>query len=390
MENNSNRLAWEQVSPEPIGGGGQSLVYKVRTPKRTIQRGNSLAAINSYEPISTQEIATKKMRKRQYVDALREFIREDLPEELGALKEFLLRDNPEQSLQRLKQEIAILEQGRPGLPRLLGFNANERWMVTEFFTNGTLEDHIQEYRGKAGLALKAFRSVVATVAELHKENIVHRDIKPANIFVGEEHELILGDFGLVYVPNNGRTRITKLAGETVGAGDFIPPVTWRGTGTRPEVVTPNFDVYMLGKVLWCMVAGRPKLEREFWDYPEYDLTKLFPGDPDMHMINVILKNSVVIKQSDCLSSAINLLTIVDSNLETLKRGGQLLLAGIPRICRICGVGHYARQDFLKDTPNYNLRLWNSGGANDISTVGIEFWECGTCHHVELFRTNPRQ
>jgi len=386
----TQKEAWERVNPEPIGGGGQSYVYKVRTPKRSKQRVGTLAIVNSHEPISTQEVAAKKMRNRQYVEALKDFIRPDLPEELGAMKEFELRDDPEQSLQRLKQEIAVLDQGKPGLPKLLGYNVHERWMVTEFFANGTLEDHILEYRGNARIALKAFRSVVATVAELHKEDIVHRDIKPANIFIGKEHELILGDFGLVYVPNSGKTRVTKLTGETVGAGDFVPPVTWRGMGTRPEVVTPNFDVYMLGKVLWCMVAGKSKLEREFWDYPEYDLTKLFPSDPDMHMINVILKNSVVVKQGDCLRSAVDLLTVVDSNLETLKRGGQLLLAGIPRICRICGVGHYARQYFLKDTPNYNLRLWNSGGANDTSTVGIEFWECDTCHHVELFRANPRQ
>ena len=73
-------------------------------------------------------------------------------------------------------------------------------MVTEFFPNGTLEDHLLEYRGNAALALKAFRSVVATIALLHNENIVHRDIKPANIFIGKEHVFVLGDFGLVYVP----------------------------------------------------------------------------------------------------------------------------------------------------------------------------------------------
>ena len=59
--------------------------------------------------------------------------------------------------------------------------------------------------------------------------IVHRDIKPANIFIGKGHVFVLGDFGLVYVPNRER-RITRLHGETVGAGDFIPPAAWRGMG----------------------------------------------------------------------------------------------------------------------------------------------------------------
>ncbi len=80
-------------------------------------------------------------------------------------------------------------------------------MVTEYFSGGTLEDHLVDYKGNPVLALKAFRSLVNTVAQLHKEGIVHRDIKPANIFIGKDHELILGDFGLVFVPDRA-PRIT--------------------------------------------------------------------------------------------------------------------------------------------------------------------------------------
>jgi hypothetical protein len=137
-----------------------------------------------------------------------------------------------------------------------------------------------------------------------------------------------------------------------------------------------------------MVAGRPKLDREYWNEPENDLTKLFPSNPHMHMINVILGNSVVERQEKCVTSA-DLLLIVDTNLEIIKQGGQLLQDGIPRICHVCGVGRYVRQAFDQGNPAYNLRLWNSGGATDISTLGVEVWECGTCRHIQFFRTNPR-
>jgi hypothetical protein len=138
-------------------------------------------------------------------------------------------------------------------------------------------------------------------------------------------------------------------------------------GARLETVKTDFDVYMIGKVLWCMVAGKPKLDREFWDEPENDLTKLFPSDPHMHMINLILGRSVVTREEKCCGSANDLLLQVDTNLEQIKQGGQLLLDGITRICHVCGVGRYARQALVKDTPGYNMRLWNSGGANDIAT-----------------------
>ncbi len=378
---------WERVRKEPLGEGGQSKVYLVRIPERTKQRRRSLEIINSHAPMLTGTKESISQHNFEYVEAIRDYTRPDLPEELGAMKEFKIRDDEEQSLSRLRQEIEVLQQNLSGLPKLLGFDINERWMVTEFFPNGTLEDHLLEYRGNAALALKAFRSVVATIALLHNEGKVHRDIKPANIFIGKEHEFVLGDFGLVYVPNR-EPRITRFQGETVGAGDFIPPATWRGMGTRLETVKADFDVYMLGKVLWCMVAGKPKLDREFWDEPENDLTKLFPSDPHMHMINLILGRSVVTREANCCGSANDLLLQVDTNLEQIKQGGQLLQDGIRRICHVCGAGQYSRQ-VLKDTPSYNMRLWNSGAALHAADLGIEVWECDTCHHIQFFRTNAR-
>ena len=108
------------------------------------------------------------------------------------------------------------------------------------------------------------------------------------------------------------------------------------------------------------------------------------------MINVILERSVVGREEKCLSSADDLLLIVDTNLETIKQSGQLLHDGIPRICHVCGVGRYARQTFAKNTPAYNMRLWSSGGATDISLMGVEVFECDTCHHIQFFRTSLRQ
>jgi hypothetical protein len=42
---------------------------------------------------------------------------------------------------------------------------------------------------------------------------------------------------------------------------------WGDLGERLEHVQPNFDVYMLGKLLWCMVSGRLKLPREYHKKP---------------------------------------------------------------------------------------------------------------------------
>jgi len=77
----------------------------------------------------------------------------------------------------------------------------------------------------------------------------------------------------------------------------------------------NFDVYMLGKVLWCMVAGRPVLKREYFDRVDNDVTVLFRDDPHAYIINELLKKSVVEDPKDCFSSASDLLLAVDTYLE---------------------------------------------------------------------------
>lgn len=382
----SHKSDWERVSPTKLGEGGQSEVYLVRTLERTKQRSHSLQIINSYAFPSTQTSDVRSKLNQEYVQAVHDYTRADLVTELGAMKEFKLRDDEEQSLKRLAQEIDVLEQNRAGLPKLLGSNIKERWMVTEYFSKGNLEDHLLAYKGKPSLALQAFRSVVNTVSLLHHDDIVHRDIKPANIFIGNDHELVLGDFGLVFVPDKA-PRITAYAGETVGASDFIPP--WGDMGKRLEKVTPSFDVYMLGKVLWCMVAGRPVLSREYFEEADNDVTKLFPHDPHAHMINEVLRKCVVEREKNCLSSANDLLLMVNSHLEIIKQGGQLLHDRIPRNCHVCGLGRYKLQSF-KGTSTNHLRLWNPSGGADISLVGVEVFECDACHHIQFFRTGtPR-
>jgi serine/threonine protein kinase len=274
---------WEKVRQEPLGGGGQSTVYLVRRPARREAREKSLETLKA---LSAQNLNYPSAA--DFARASLDVAREESPSELGALKKF----NPraagpaaeQQALGRMKREIEVLEQNRPGLVKLLDRNESENWIVTEYCANGTLEQHLARYKGNVKLALTSFLSLVKTVLELHKETIVHRDIKPQNIFVGDGNELLLGDFGIVFLPNQpDRLSVTN---ESVGPRDFMPP--WVFLGDLPGEISPAFDVYMLGKVLWCMVAGRLKLHREDFLHPQLNVVKMWPNDPDMHMVNTIL------------------------------------------------------------------------------------------------------
>lgn len=306
---------WEVI--KPLGEGGQSEVFLVRSPERRQERAKCIESIKEALGLPRENnYLISKIPAEEAAKLLSEAItghaRPELPSELGALKLFtkLRTPGPEgekQSLERLRTEMSVMQKNdNPGLLKMLDSNLNQRWIVTEYHSKGTLAEHPLMYRGNAARALKAFRSLVAVVASLHHSEpagirVVHRDIKPANVFLGDDDQLVLGDFGIVYLPEHSQ-RLTR-TGEVVGPWDYMPP--W-AEDQRLEDVQPNFDVYMLGKFLWCMVSGRLRLLREYYNSPqrpEYNLTLQFKGDPLMQVVNSILDRCLVQDPADCLRSS---------------------------------------------------------------------------------------
>jgi len=98
----SRKSDWERVNPTKLGEGGQSEVYLVRTPERTKQRARSFEIINSHAFPNTQTEEVRSKMNREYLEAIRDYTRSDLPAELGAMKEFKIRNDEQQSLRRLE------------------------------------------------------------------------------------------------------------------------------------------------------------------------------------------------------------------------------------------------------------------------------------------------
>ncbi len=381
------RADWQVI--QPLGKGGQSEVFLVRNPARSAERARCLEEIRP---------AIDGDKRAELAAAIWSYSRPDLPSELGALKVFNPRaagpEGEQHALDRLRSEIAVLSQKKPGLLTLLDSNESERWIVTEYCPGRTLEYHSVKYAGNTGLALTAFRSLVETVARLHGENIIHRDIKPANVFIGDDGRLILGDFGIAFLPNLPE-RFT-LTNESVGPHDYIPP--WADKEERLEKIGANFDVYMLGKLLWCMIAGRLKLTREWHRKPDFDLTLKFQDYPHMYMINAILDKCLVEDPANCLPSAQELLMVVDAHLSVIHRGGQLLSENVPRPCRVCGQGFYRTPADSWGQPNQALVIpagsfsvpgnypasWRQEGA-----LYLQPFVCEVCGHIEFFKKAPR-
>jgi serine/threonine protein kinase len=377
---------WEIIG-EPLGSGGQSTVYLVRSPKRTSERQRSIDVILSFnQPAATLDSRAK--RTGEFAEAIASYARNELPSDLGAMKVFKLREagpaGEQQAANRLQKEVEVLKAGRDGLPKLLDHNLAERWMVTEYFPEKSLEYNLARYKGNAALSLKAFFSLAKTVAALHDEGIIHRDIKPGNVFVRDVGQLVLGDFGIVFLADQPNR--PTFTGESVGPHDYMPP--WAEVEGRLADVRQNFDIYMLGKLLWCMVTGRLRLQREYIGLPANNVTVLFNDDPAMHMVDRILRRCVVEREEDCKTSAAELVQMVSALIQTLDRGGQLLHAGVPRPCRVCGSGHYQSGEFPASIPQMpkegpvGLQFWIHG--SDRTTVSVFPYVCDNCGHVAFF------
>jgi serine/threonine protein kinase len=69
----------------------------------------------------------------------------------------------------------------------MGSEGAQLWLVTELFTNGSLEDHIYIPNRSPHVNLQLVTQIAMDIARgmtlLHTKQIVHRDLKAGNILV---------------------------------------------------------------------------------------------------------------------------------------------------------------------------------------------------------------
>ncbi|XP_066915213.1 serine/threonine-protein kinase PLK1-like isoform X4 [Clytia hemisphaerica] len=92
---------------------------------------------------------------------------------------------------------------------------------------------------------------VQGVHYLHNESIIHRDIKLGNLFINQEMEIRIGDFGLaVRADKDGKKEMS-----VCGTPNYIAPEVLSKTGHSYEV-----DTWALGCVMYTLLVGRPPFE----------------------------------------------------------------------------------------------------------------------------------
>ncbi len=372
---------WEEI--EEIGVGGQGKVIRVFDMQK-VQLDLSILteAIADIRGNRRSEELKEKIRK-----GIAKIARAENSMNHGALK-ILHSPNKARNFadaeERLKRELnAMQEADHPNLLKVLDYNLQEKWFVSRYYPNGTLQDRSDWYTGQVERALTAIRPVVEGVATLHRKGFVHRDIKPENIFVDEQEQLILGDFGLVFFEDPGHTRISGTY-ENVGSTDWMPP--W-ATRMRIEDINPSFDIFSLGKTIWAMVSREPILQLWYHNEPsepKFNLEKIFPDKPEMALLNNLLDKCIVQYEHEkkFLKNADLLLKEIDSLLNALRLGADLM-SDSERPCRVCGLGKYQLKVNNRDR-YYDTTIYNFFGLRPPGGQAFKVFVCDNCGNVQLF------
>lgn len=112
----------------------------------------------------------------------------------------------------------------------------------EFCDQGTLDDWINERRSKKpsrALVLDFFRQIIEGVHYIHGKGFIHRDLKPSNIFLVDEKQIKIGDFGLVTSLRNQEARTCDK-----GTRRYMSPEQIASENYGNEV-----DIFSLGLIL---------------------------------------------------------------------------------------------------------------------------------------------
>jgi len=171
----------------------------------------------------------------------------------------------------------------PNVVKFREFISEEKngWIVMEYISGVNLFELLasNNFKPLNDLRVKSlFLQLVKALQHCHSKGVFHRDIKLENILVTSKGQRVkLIDFGLAGVDKLGSPLFT----ESVGSLDYAAPEVFLDKSYDASAA----DVFSLGVVLFCMVAGLlpfRNYERETFmdsldidDHPQLDLTDLY-------------------------------------------------------------------------------------------------------------------
>ena len=147
----------------------------------------------------------------------------------------------------------------------IGQHEGQHYFSMAFVKGESLARRVAEGPLPPREAARLMKLVADAVAYAHVEGVVHRDLKPANVLLDQDGEPRVTDFGLakrtstesVAAQGVGSTTELTKTGQVLGTPSYMPPEQACG---KTDEIGPLSDVYSLGAMLYCLLAGRPPFQ----------------------------------------------------------------------------------------------------------------------------------
>lgn len=157
--------------------------------------------------------------------------------------------------EKMSQEIEIQRSvSHPHIVRLDDFfeDSDNVYVLLELCSRRSLMELHKRRKAVTEPEARYFTSQVVSACEyLHDRRIIHRDLKLGNLFLNNDMQVKVGDFGLATVVGFDGERKRTLC----GTPNYIAPEMLDKKGHSYEV-----DIWAVGCILYTLLVGRPPFE----------------------------------------------------------------------------------------------------------------------------------
>ena len=163
----------------------------------------------------------------------------------------------------MKKEIdALSALNHPHIMNILGGRLDVTWemggrtfqgdyIASELLSAGELFDYIDNPKGPFSetIAKQLFKQMLSALVFMHERGIVNRDLKLENMFVGQDFQIRIGDFGFAKeIEGTGKDGVIT---SVLGTPGYMAPEILECRPYSGVAV----DVFAFGVVLFSMITG---------------------------------------------------------------------------------------------------------------------------------------